>query len=368
MNTYNSKVVKHMKNLIIYIHGKGGSANEVEHYRSLFPNSEVLGFDYRSQTPWEAKEEFPAYFAEKRKQCKHLTLIANSIGAFFSLSSLDKALVDKAYFVSPVVDMEKLICSMMQWSNVTERELAEKSEIATDFGETLSWRYLCYVREHQVLWNVPTCILYGEYDNLTSIETISTFAKQHNANLTVMPDGEHWFHTEEQIRFLDDWIKKAENQTSVVRYATRDELPRVNELRKMVSELHADKRSDIFRPDFCDELRQRVYTLFDAPEYDVIVACLGETICGFAIVQYIDKPESAYMCAQRFYHIEEFGVDERYRRCGIGTALLNFCKTEAKSRDFDRLTLDVWTFNETAQKFYEAAGFRSYRSYLEINT
>lgn len=200
-----------MKDLMIYVHGKGGSAQEAEHYKMLFPNDEVIGFDYRSKTPWEAKEEFFAFFAEKKNRCKHLTLIANSIGAYFALSSLDETLVDKAFFVSPVVDMENLICKMMQWSNVTERDLAEKLEIATNFGEMLSWYYLCYVREHPVLWNVPTCILYGEHDNLTSIEMVSTFAKQHHADLTIMPGGEHWFHTEEQMQFLDNWIRKTEN-------------------------------------------------------------------------------------------------------------------------------------------------------------
>ncbi len=195
-----------MKELIIYVHGKGGSAEEAEHYRALFPNSAVIGFDYHSQTPWDAKDEFPAFFAAQRERGERLTLIANSIGAYFSLSSLHEALVDRAYFISPVVDMEKLIGSMMLWSNVTEPELAEKVEIATDFGETLSWRYLCYVREHPVAWRVPTRILYGERDNLTSPETISAFAAQHSAKLTIMPGGEHWFHTAEQMRFLDDWI------------------------------------------------------------------------------------------------------------------------------------------------------------------
>ena len=78
----------------------------------------------------------------------------------------------------------------------------------TNFGETLSWKYLCYVRENPVVWRVPTCILYGERDNLTSYETISAFAKEHGAKLTVMPNGEHWFHTDEQMSFLDEWIKK----------------------------------------------------------------------------------------------------------------------------------------------------------------
>ena len=60
--------------------------------------------------------------------------------------------------------------------------------------------------EHPLSWNVPTKILYGSNDNLTSYETMSSFAKKHNARLTVMENGEHWFHTEEQMKFLDEWI------------------------------------------------------------------------------------------------------------------------------------------------------------------
>ena len=197
-----------MKNLIVYVHGKGGSEQEAEHYRPLFPNAEVVGFDYQAQTPWQAKEEFPAFFAGLRSRCDRLTLIANSIGAFFSMSALDAPIADEAFFISPVVDMEKLIESMMRWANVTGRELEEKREIPTNFGETLSWDYFQYVKSHPIAWRVPTHILYGELDNLTSLETISAFAEKTGADLTVMPGGEHWFHTDEQMRFLDDWITK----------------------------------------------------------------------------------------------------------------------------------------------------------------
>ena len=195
-----------MKNIVIYVHGKGGSAEEAGHYKPLFPQSEVIGFDYHAQTPWEAKAEFPQFFAQQRKRCDRLELIANSIGAFFSMSSLDESLVDRAYFISPVVDMEKLIGGMMTWAGVTEQALAEKLEIPTSFGETLSWNYLCYVREHPISWPVPTRILYGQHDSLTAPETIAAFAKQTGAELTVMPGGEHWFHTEKQMQFLDRWI------------------------------------------------------------------------------------------------------------------------------------------------------------------
>ena len=133
-----------MKELIIYVHGKGGSVEETDHYKMLFPNSDVIGFDYKSQTPWEAKKEFCAFFAKYRKMYKNLTLAANSIGAFFSLSSLDETLVDRAYFISSIVDMERVICNMMLLSNVTEEELSKKGKIPTDFEETLSWE-LCII-------------------------------------------------------------------------------------------------------------------------------------------------------------------------------------------------------------------------------
>lgn len=117
--------------------------------------------------------------------------------------------ISQALFISPIVNMEKLITDMMMWSNVTEDELQSKKEIPTDFGEVLSWDYLCYVRKHPIEWRIPTCILYGGKDNLTSRETISEFADRNGATLTVMEDGEHWFHTEVQMKFLDHWISSS---------------------------------------------------------------------------------------------------------------------------------------------------------------
>ena len=36
---------------------------------------------------------------------------------------------------------------------------------------------------------------------------IFKFAYDVNAELTIMQNGEHWFHTAEQMAFLDDWIR-----------------------------------------------------------------------------------------------------------------------------------------------------------------
>ncbi len=197
-----------MKRLVLYIHGKGSSADESEHYESLFPGCEVVGLDYRTFTPWETGAEIHAALRKRKDAYESVTLIANSVGAYFSMHAGIEDAVHKAFFISPIVDMERLILDMMKWTNVTEEELEAKGVIPTPFGEELSWKYLCWVREHPVHWRVPTEILYGSRDNLTSYETISAFAGACGAGLTVMEGGEHWFHTDEQMRFLDEWIRK----------------------------------------------------------------------------------------------------------------------------------------------------------------
>lgn len=197
-----------MNPLVIYVHGKGGNADEALHYKSLFPDADVRGFDYKAENPWDAKKEFPIYFDSVAVDYDEVTLIANSIGAFFSMNALADKPVKQAYFISPMVNLEKLICDMMMWAGVSEKELREKKSVPTNFGETLSWEYLCYVRENPIEWRIPTKILYGSNDNLTSLETMREFAQKIGAPLTIMDGGEHWFHTAEQMAFLDRWIRE----------------------------------------------------------------------------------------------------------------------------------------------------------------
>ena len=197
-----------MDRAVIYIHGKGGDAGEATHYVPLFNGREVIGLDYAAQLPWEAKEEFPALFQSISKRYHSVQVIANSIGAYFAMLTLSGQPIERAYFISPIVDMERLITDWMLLEHVTEEELKEKQEIPTSFGQVLSWQQLCYARAHPITWEVPTHIIYGGKDALTSYETISRFAKQTGATLAVMENGEHWFHTEAQMAFLDDEIRR----------------------------------------------------------------------------------------------------------------------------------------------------------------
>lgn len=198
-----------MKKAIIYIHGKGGSSFEINQYKESCLGFDMIGIDYNEYLPWIVEKQIKSVYKKVEKTYDEVYILANSIGAYFAMHSLQNVNIKKALFISPILHMEQLILNMMNWANVSEETLCEKKEITTDFGETLSWKYLCFVRENPIIWNIPTEILYGEKDNLTSRETVDKFIKNHNAHLTVMENGKHWFHTEEQLIFLNNWLKQS---------------------------------------------------------------------------------------------------------------------------------------------------------------
>ena len=164
---------------VVYIHGQYGSPTESEHYKSLFPGCEVIGLDYKTFAPRETGKEIHTFVESLKSRYENIILIANSIGAFFSMNADLEGLIQKAYFISPIVSLEGFACDQPEWMNLQESN-----------------------------WTIPTAIIYGSSDNMTSHETISKFAKKHGADLTIMDGGEHWFHTEAQMRFLDDWIRR----------------------------------------------------------------------------------------------------------------------------------------------------------------
>ncbi|WP_330694161.1 alpha/beta hydrolase [Lacrimispora sp.] len=193
---------------IIYVHGKGGSYLESEQYKKNCDGYVIVGVDYNDYLPWIVQNQIKAVYENLTQEYEHISVIANSIGAYFAMNALQHCAIEKTLLISPILNMESLILDMMKWANVTEEELCEKGEIKTDFGEILSWEYLGFIRRNPIKWDIPTEILYAENDNLTSRATVDIFVASHNANLTVMRNGEHWFHTEEQISFLNNWMKK----------------------------------------------------------------------------------------------------------------------------------------------------------------
>lgn len=204
----------------LYIHGKMGCKEEALPFVELAcpAGYQVLAIDLPEHgarknspeqlLPWVVVPELQAVYARMKPVWAHIRLYGVSIGAWFAMLALEEKPIRNALFVSPVVDMEALIVGMMQGAGVTEAQLQEAGEIPTGFGETLSWPYLCWVREHPLHWrHTRTQVLYGGADNVTSWDTIERFRQQSGAHLTILADGEHWFHTETQLAVLQEWEK-----------------------------------------------------------------------------------------------------------------------------------------------------------------
>ena len=166
-----------------------------------------------------------------------------------------------------------------------------------------------------------------------------------------------------------DRTPKSDRRTVPVtaRFAREEDLPRVNELRRQVNDLHVAGRPETFKPGFCDELRDYLFTIWKDPNQKIVVAEIEGKVCGFAILNHINKPENPFMFERDFLDIDEFGVDENSRRQGAASEMIRFIRDWAKEQGLSRLELNMWTFNRGALAFYEAAGFSTYRRYMEIH-
>lgn len=205
----------------LFIHGKMGCKEEALDFaeRAVPSGFQVAGIDLPEHgsrrddaeklIPWTAVPEIHSVYKELSAHWKKVHIRANSIGALFSMYALQNENPGKTLFVSPLVDMEQLILGIMAQAGVTEKILEQKGEIAADSGETLSWKYLSWVRAHPLEWKFLSEILYGTGDNLTGINTIKKFCTENGSRLTTLENGEHWFHTENQLKVLHDWEERA---------------------------------------------------------------------------------------------------------------------------------------------------------------
>lgn len=146
--------------------------------------------------PWHSVPELHGIISSLRSKNKRVALRAVSIGAWFSLLAARGISLECCLLVSPLLNMERMIADMMRSANISEDTLKEVGEIVVPNGTVLSYDYLLYARR-----NPPTLsclnakVLWGENDAVVPFDTVEAFCKANHCGLTVMPAGEHWFHT-----------------------------------------------------------------------------------------------------------------------------------------------------------------------------
>ena len=216
------------RRIIIAVHGnmsnKEDKVIEILAEIATQKNYQVLSFDLPEHgerkedtkylcNPQNAIQDLLKIMKYAKLKYNNVSLWACSIGAYFSMIAYKDIELKDVFFLSPVIDMKKIIDNMMQIANISEEELEEKKEIRTEYGYTLYWDYYKYVRDTSIEgWNNGGVVIYGGKDNLQDLETIKGFCDAHKFALFIYNKGEHYFHTEEQLDFykkvLEDKIIK----------------------------------------------------------------------------------------------------------------------------------------------------------------
>ena len=176
--------------VFLFVHGLHGRKEEALAFAEVaVPRGyQVLGIDLPVvRKPWEVLpllNEVRDYLYEN---WKHVSIRANSIGSWFSLLAFQGQEVEQALFVSPILDMKRFIELMPQRED--------------DYYE---WVVSNLITQ----WNAPTYIFRPETDLVVSEEVGCDFISEYQCKVTTMPNGEHWFHTPEQLAYMKAWEKK----------------------------------------------------------------------------------------------------------------------------------------------------------------
>ncbi len=156
--------------------------------------------------PDECVRELNLIYDLAKSKATSVSLFGCSMGAYFELLGFADKAIDKAFFLSPVVDMERLIDNLMAYCHITPAELKERTFVSNDI-EPLYYPYYAYVKAHPIVrWNHPTFILRGENDTLSEYGSVKAFCDRFGCQLSEQKDGEHWFHTEDELAYFSHWL------------------------------------------------------------------------------------------------------------------------------------------------------------------
>ncbi len=200
----------------LFVHGKFGSRLDAAPFAEAADRCgwqtlavDLPGHGLRSPgepVPWEAVPELQSAARELARLWTTVGFAGVSIGAWLGLTALDGRNAPepaRRILISPVADMETLILGMMAASGVSEERLKREGEIPTAFGETLSWRYLTWVREHRIPPRpVPTDLIAGGRDEMMGREAFFALSEKLGASLTLLENSRHWIHTPDELDIL----------------------------------------------------------------------------------------------------------------------------------------------------------------------
>ncbi len=76
------------------------------------------------------------------------------MGAYFSLLAYNHFPLRQCLFLSPVLDMDRIIKNMMTWFSVSDERLKVEKEISTPIGQTLDWVIIAMLKHIQLIHGI----------------------------------------------------------------------------------------------------------------------------------------------------------------------------------------------------------------------
>ena len=152
----------------------------------------------------------------------------------------------------------------------------------------------------------------------------------------------------------------------IIRKAEEKDIPRIIELLGQVLQIHADIRPDIFIPGTTKYTADELTELLKNEKNPIYVAANEADICvGYAFCQLREQPFSNNMEPFKSLFIDDLCVDQQARGQHIGESLFEYVKSEAKFMGCYEVTLNVWTGNTSAERFYEKMGMKTKERQME---
>lgn len=144
----------------------------------------------------------------------------------------------------------------------------------------------------------------------------------------------------------------------LIRRAEIDDIPHILRLLRQVCNVHQDIRPEIFRRDGVKYAETNLKELLLDENRPVWCAVEGENFLGYCFCQWEEYQGSTVMIDRRELYIDDLCVDEVCRGRGVATALYRHVTAAAKAAGAAFITLNVWTGNDSAMRFYEKMGMK----------
>lgn len=143
-------------------------------------------------------------------------------------------------------------------------------------------------------------------------------------------------------------------------------MPGINNLLSQVLEIHVQGRPDLFKKGTRKYTESELESIITDDDKPIFVATdENDNLLGYAFCIFIHN-NSHILTDIKTLYIDDLCVDEKHRGKHIGSMLYDAVRKFAKQNNCYNLTLNVWSCNRSAMKFYEACGFRPQKVGMEI--